>query len=739
MTGIDPVLAEAQRRGLLPQTPMAAPGPQAGMDDAALMSEAKRRGLLRSQQADPTIADDIMALPGKAWAAGREMITGEGRREPGIEELPDTFVPGFGSTSSRMSFARDDAGKADIYKQANPLTKTRRDASGNVIATGPDGKEYYLNRPGVSGQDFADLSTEAMFLIPAAKLGGALGTVMGTLGRVAGSGAATGGASVVQDKAAQGAGSKTPVDLERAKLYSAIGAGAEALGPLLAPLARGKGAAYVDPATGKITPEGAEVLRKAGIDPETVTQGFREKFARQAERAASPSAAAKMTEAETLPVPTRQTKGMLTGSPSDQMFEDMAAKGAYGELASGPGRRAQEEIDAALKGNVGAIQEGLSGGKPLIQSTGEAGPKVQDTLGKMREQEKKSVDRAYDEARAAKGGAPGSVVDDLKWSVKDAISADHDLAGLPRTSSLLKDLESFSSAPDSSSPIRGLFEWRKRLVAAAQAGGEESVALGKAKRIFDAKLDDMLGNALIQGDEKALEAYKTALASNRQFAGRFKGGDVIEALTSKEQRSGQTMLSTSPEVASNVLFGSSKLFGGQNTARDVARLKEVLKPDSPEWNAVREEAWLRLARAGEGKRGPSGEPAFSGAKFATAIDNALRDHPALMKTLFDESEMALMQQFKRVAARSTIPVDGGKNFSNTAPAMANIVQNLANATFIGEKAATRMMAIPIFRTLYQGGMSVRALNAARPSIDDLGMSPGAAGGMGATGAPQNRQ
>lgn len=690
--------------------------------------------------------EDIVKPEGRAKPArttgetivdwGKSLVTGEGRKEPGLEELPDEFVPGFGSMSSRMSLARTGEGKRDIYKEAHPEAKTRTDAYGNPVVTAPDGKEYYPNKPGASWRDIDDTMADMAFMAPGIRAGAVAGKFLGPLGRIAGSGAGAGAGSVAQDVAARGAGSDQPVDLPGALTYAAVGAGGEMLSPVLSPLARAVMKKPVVGQNGQLTPHGLNVLKEAGIDPATVTDGFAKRFALEADSAVNPAQAAKLAEAATLPVPVPHTRGMASGVPSEQMFEDLAAKGLYGETASATMRGAKDDTQQALHQNLPAIQAAVAKNqKPTLTQTGEAGPLVQDRLKGMAASDKGKVDAAYSALRSTDASLVRKGVDDIRVAAREALT-DHDLLGLPATTRFLKQLDELvDGIPNNvgptwappSAPVRTLIDMDKRLTNAQKAGGEEALALGKIKRVIRSKLDDALADGLIIGDDKTIDLFKEALKSHREYAARFKGDNVVGALVKPKRGAEPGTLAVSPEEASNVIFGSSRLFGGPEVSRNISRLKSLLGPDSPEWHAVREEAWLRFARAGEGPMKPDGGRAFSGTKFAKALDDTLRDHPGAMKALFTPEELGVMQQFKRVAARTTIPAEGGKNFSNTTPAMANAVQNLLGAAFMGEGAAARLMATIGVKSVYKMGMGLKAAGHRTGKTLEHRAAPGTAG------------
>ncbi|WP_169054903.1 hypothetical protein [Azospirillum sp. TSA2s] len=757
------------------------------------LSDDDLKALYAKSAATPTEKawDRAKSAAGAVSDAAINLVTGDDRREFDYGGLPDEIAnrivepqpdgthpwyglgifqgstPG-GQIGAKLALARDDAGKLDILKSMLPGSKidAGTDKHGNVYASVDGQGPYYLNPPGLSAQAGRDAMVTGLMTAPFVGVGAGAAAGLGLVSRAVG--AALGGAagSVAQDVAATGAGSQQGISPVAALTNGAVAGAGELLSPALSAVYRSvvRRPRLYDAATGQLTDAGREALRRAGVDPAQITDDLGRQFARMADEAVNPADALALAEAKTLPVPVPLRQGQVTGSPSEQMTENLMLKGAYGQAAEDRLRNFTAEQQQALRANAGAIQDRLAGGNATVLESGQGGEVAQSALVGMRNTERRAVNEAYDAARmagrapepglpvpmsqagASSGNLTGAAlspdgVQTLAFQTMQSIARDHNLSGLPRTQALLAELDGFAQgargpvgamgadAADGSIPISAMFDWRKRLTNAAYGarGTEEGVALGKIKSTFDDFMRQAADNALLQGDEGAINAFRNAIATNREFAGRFKGGDLIQKLTAEDFRGGVRQLVVPPDQAANAIFGSAKLFGGQNTARDLARMREVLGPESPAWNAVREEAWLRLARGMEGGMLPTGERSVSGAKFATAFDNAPRE---VMNVLFTPDEQLLMRQFRRVAVRATVDVPGGNNYSNTAVAASNMVQRLVGSIFTSENAAARFLALPVVRAAYNFGAGQWAAGRTAPQIARRAVGPGIGGELG---------
>lgn len=663
-----------------------------------------------------------------AGIAARNLITGRDRREADLPELRSAPIPQNPTRADAdrsigimrgYLFSRDPQGVADIARGQG--METRTDRFGNPIVT-QGGQDYFVNAPGVSGADATRVAADTVMFAPAARLmqgATAIGRLAG-LGAGAAGGAAT---SIGQDVAAQAAGSRQPVDIGAAGITGAAMGVAGFAAPEIdrfvgwvANQARGGSTRLYDPASQQLTAEGRRIAQQAGLDPDAISGGLAQRFANLADNAADPRAAAALAETQTLPGgPVRITRGQVTGDPSQQMTENMMEKGVFGNVPQTIMRGAREQTQEDLARVGQAVQGRLAGGQPTVTELGQGGRRAQEALVGQADRARAGVDAAYDTARQTRGALDGDFARERFIGVRDAVSRDHALTGLPRTNAILDDLAGqLDRVPENGDvPVRALFDWRQRARAAQAAGGEEAVAIRKAVGEVDSILDDAITGALVRGDEASISAFRTAIQTNRDYASRFKGGDVIQRLTAREQRSGEWALSVPPDQAVNAIFGSRQLFGGGNVARDLGTLRTRLGPDSAEWNGLREEVFMRLLRAGQGPVDPAaGTQVFSGVKFLRALGSANRDYPDIMRTMFNGEERALLDQFGRVAARATGTVRGGDNFSNTTPAAANIMQRIMQASFMGEGAALRLASIPLVGSLYRMGVGLTAAPAA---------------------------
>lgn len=637
----------------------------------------------------------------------------------------------------------------DILKANIPGAKIEKDKYGTDVVNIPNQGRFYIDRPGLDWQDVLHTAAQGV-----AYLGGTMGATApfrSLIGRAVGAGLGAGATSAGLDIAAMGAGSEQGVNLPRAGQIAAGGALFELGTPVVSSIVRKLFAAGRTPSV----QVARQTLQEAGFNPQELTDEAVNAFIKEARTAISPEAAGTFAEAQTLPVRVPLTRGQISGRPSEQMFEDMAAKGAFGQGPETLMRGAEERTQEALRANIPAIQQRLGGG--LISESGQGAAMAQQALVRQAEEAGKGVTQAYEAARAVKGQMPGEVAtamtDDIGQSIADfmphAPTARKEFQTLkkltsqtPPTSGLLDSAGNIIPAKKQAldTNIKDLFDWRRKVSTLANNAKDrtEAAALKKMVSQFDDSMDDAIKNSLMSGDEEAAAAWNKAIALRRAKGAKFESGDLVSDLVETEFKGGGLRLKVAPEAASNYIFGASNtgFITRPQLARELGRMKSILGPNSAEWNAIREEAFLRFAQQAEG--GYQGATrTFSGAKLKKAVQDIQSKNPEVWRQLFTEPERKLINQFANVAARATTPVKGGANFSNTAVGLSRIVQGLGNSLFMGPKGQAILSRI--FPNIYEGLQLGPAAAAAGGGLARKQIPSGIMGGIGATAATERER
>ncbi|WP_282608450.1 hypothetical protein [Pelagibius sp. Alg239-R121] len=606
----------------------------------------------------------------EAGQSVQDAFTGDKTREFDLRELPQNIIRESGETiapGADIALARGNpAGEAAIFQSRFPDAQVDFDAHGNPIGIFPDGRKFYLNRPGASLQDATQLIVEGTSALAGARLGGGAGSVAGKVGQLGGAAAGTAGQSIGLDVAARSQGSEQPIDLQRAGVEALFGAGGEiaasAVGMIFRKLLASP--AYFNRATGELTERGRETLEEVGVDPDAASRQFLDRFEETANRATTPQQSLALAEAESLPSPVRLSQGDVTRDVTQQATEDALLKGVHGEGAKDVMQGFRANQQEALRGNVPGVQSRLSGGQPLVTAPGEGAGMATARLKAQAKAERAGVTAAYDKARASNAAVNVEDVGNLGKEMRQSMG-DFDIGALPNATRALRTFESFQELAGgkiTAVKVGAMEQWRKRLVNAIQGAERtnptEAAALKRLRAQYDQFSDTALERGLITGDDAALDAWKNARDARRKVAQRFENDKIVKQLVDGD---------LSPEHALNTIFGAGKLGSKAASEKALQKMKSVLGPNSQEWKAMREEAFLKLVQNQDtGARGQDLAVLFSGDKYATALDTAMRNSPTLMKTLFTQSEIGLLQQLKRTALQATNRVPGAVNTSNSA-------------------------------------------------------------------------
>lgn len=624
--------------------------------------------------------------------------------------------------------ASDDRLKSGI-KQIIPGAEFDTDQYGNLVAIVPkykDGQptqQYTRFYPNPKGLDVTDIMQAA----GAVSLGQAIVGTGGLLGvPVAG---VSGGALI-------GATEAGLVELASSYLsgkpfkFSDIPAGAIG-GAAGAKAAQGLAAlanrfrqspSNVFDASGNLNPRVAQEMQNLGIDPTSITSDTLTQVIRQARLGVDPEEALRLAEAESLPVPVPLTQGAVTGKQSQQIFEDLGRKGAYGPAAESLLLAREAETQRALQENIPEIQQVIAGQSPLVTELGQSGRAAQEVLQAQRAEAAKKADVLYKKAR---GAGPAFLDQDFALnfaqSARSQMSENFELQNVPKASGFLNKLDEIISDGGS---VRDMFALRNRITSLGSELGEEGAAARQLKRIFDDQMADALETSLIYGDEATIKSWQDAISNYKEFASTWKSkGGILNSLTEEVEKDGARVLKVSPDRASNYIFGVStgKISTNPEIARNIITLQKQLPEE--QWNAIRQEAFVRLADAGKTAR--AGQDMFSGVNFRKNWKKISRENPAMIKTLFTPEERSLIEQFANVSARAT---GGAVNASNSAAGAFNLLGRLASAfgsTNFGQ-FITRVTGTNAIRAAYGGA---RAISSLTPTTTPI-VRGGAAGAAG---------
>jgi len=696
------------------------------------MSAAEQEAVVRQYLMDNPIEPEKGAMQSAIdWAKG-------GQRE---ENIPLAFQANLGlpedkaakMTALLATTATDERLKSGI-SEILPGSTFDKDQYGNLVVTTPiyrnGERTEQVNRfyPNPYGLDMTDLMQGAGVVASATGLGKVMkmaGLPMsGYLGATT-LGATEAGLIEAASSKLSGADFKFS-DVPLGALGGAAGLKAGQILSRVADLFKRTPESVMLP-NGQLRPEIRQQMEAAGINADQATAEMAAAMQQQVARGVDPTEAARLSAAETLPVPVPLTRGATTGSTGQQLFEDMARKGAYGQVAEAMMTSAEKRTLEALQQNLPEIQQKIAGQGPLIQR-GTGGAAAQEALSAQRQAAQAEANRLYDVARAT---GPASMAEDTAGALADTMRAsirDFTPASRPVTTSIMDEIDDILGQ---GGDIKMLFQKRQQLSNAGAQGTPEQAAATAARRALDDSLADLVQKSLIEGDDTAIAAWSNAIKNYADFKSTWSSkGGILNALTETVTRDGDLVLKQPPEAVANYILGASnaKLLKPGNVSRDLLKLKKFLPAD--EWNQIRQEAFINLTDKSVASR--AGQDMFSGVNFLKSWKDMTTKNPEAMKALFTKEERDLIGQFASVSARAT---GGAVNASNSAAAASGLIQRIAAALGSTNLAqfASRAVGGKMVREAYGGARAVSAMRGgATPQPSTI--SPGV-GGAASTSEP----
>jgi len=604
------------------------------------------------EASENSLWQDIANLPGGIYAAA----TGEGVpiEFPNIPETTDMgdAAPGFFEAfmmNNKLMFARDDFGKVEIMED----TFGDDERWGGAFVDKFDnpmivwnGKPYYVNKPGFSGQDIGTFTGEIIKFAPASKFVSGAKNLGSTIMR------GLGAYSVTEAGGQAGEAMLTPEttkakDRDMGDVATDIGAATGlgvAVDVVVPPVAKGIGK-VIKAGTETVSPAVASLLPRFSPDAiqtskYPLTQGQR--TAQLPDRKAGPGA--KTT-------PQLEEEDVLRNAPSTQ--PDAA------NIMRGFDERQLDEIRAdaaALADEFGSGDVGVTGAADVPTAAAES---IQ-TIGVGAAQSLKSrAGKAYDVVQGA-DFQPVMTRDGVLQTSQAALDSvltpqglgitARELGTMPilkREIDYLKKINRLAQNPRfKGSPLNILHGYQKslnRAIRTAEAGSPEALALAKIKEQVDTAVFDGIEAGFMVGDEAVLGSLKEATDLYRQYAGltgKMTGRDSQEKAANRILQM-ITNENYTPKQVVNAFFGHAKFNPNQSMGLVLKKLKDILPEDQyAEVVALAKDAVLEKAFSGSGKSG------VTRTNIVNNFDDVFVKNKAITGLLFQPEEIAKIQQFR---------------------------------------------------------------------------------------------
>lgn len=583
-----------------------------------------------------------------------------------------------------MLFSFSPEARKDVIKNAVPDAKIE-EVDGTTVVTFPNGEKSVLNKAGLSYSDLAPLAAQIPIFIGTAGFGGFLSNMAARLGF---EGAASAATEYGIQKTSQALGSEQDIDKSSVAIAGVGGAGGQALAetlPKVFSLFRNveelpvsqqakeaiknveKQAMEYQSQYGEAMPERQviQLLESNGIPLDAAEKLARFSPDTNVEQVLQQSKQAATQAEQQYRIPL--SEGERSGAPEMLQFEESALRGAQTPEARMKAEALKARQEAAIPQAVRTEAERLAP-TPMPATSGEA---VEGAIGGVKSSAENfmaQVDEAYKAIPEGSRLTPQGALQVITGMQRAASGRFFDRS-LPSTTKALNDLSGFKKIMEVRAkqgkkgvPIEEMEVYRRKLngyIESAESTDKRQLIL--MKQAFDEYQDKAVAEGLLTGDQGTLDAMKKARALRRQYSELFEPQVKSTRAGIKDRDSAGVLINkmaelepSSDEVV-NALFASGNAFGKKGSAQLANRMKTVLGEDSPEWQQLRQAAFLRIFGLDKGQLvdSASGKVYVSGQGTLTRLQEVIGGRGNnLAKEMFTKEEIDSMIQLARAIKRA---------------------------------------------------------------------------------------
>lgn len=579
------------------------------------------------------------------WDAARGNATEDAPNASGLLNFRSAMSTMFG----------DDEDYAAALKKQYPDAEFKADENGNPMV-GVGGQDYYINKPGLDGEDLVRLGGKILSFVPAGRLAGVTKGLFGRAGIGAAGGAAT-------DAAMQKLAGREEVDRGQMATVGAFGGAAELAAPVIA-----RTAAMMRGPQAEAVAKGREIARAAGRGD--IPDDLAEKVGRRALSADEAIDPQKLLAEEDFGF--RYSRGMLTERPRHLNQEEALRQSEGGETVF---RQFDQANTEAQKEYVDQFAQRLGanpGDSPL-----DAAGRVRDKLSDARQQLEQQVGDAY--GRVGVAAVQKDALNSLSGRLRAALSSEGrilDDALTPAASRAINDVsERVAQLPDevTAVTIKAIENQRKRIsnLYGAASNQADRAALQIVKREFDNWMDEAVDSALFSGDPEALSALKNARAVRAKYGDLFQGkdsaGKMVQKLLAEER---------TPEEVAQFVVGLSDRVSPAAAAKVVKKIKEAAPEAADD---LRQAMFLKIAK------GFGGQDAKGRGTLVSTLRQSLSGKGrTVMNELFSPDELNEISRFAQAMDWLLLKGDRGRSSGTTERIMRQAFARLSGVPGLGQ-------------------------------------------------------
>jgi hypothetical protein len=640
----------------------------------------------------------------KSLGAVKEFFTGTKKTEyPEIPEIGSYKGTGAAKIAAGLLINPNQKAQAEIIQAQVPGSKILKDSFDNIIVAMPDGKSFYLNKPGASEQDILQTTGQILQYIPgystAIKAAG-----KSLLKRTLYSGVAGGATSVAQDVATKPLGAKD-IDTTRAVISTAIPIVFEgAINPIAAKtwkslVGNPKFSTKID---GKLVlnAKGKKAAKDAGIDVDNIDEKFIQSFSDELSKGVKTDIAAGQAGAGKFGFRVAKSQAVGDEEGIAALFE--ASKGAYGSEAQVAARQFLKQQNIDIESSAKTLLNKFNKGELAKEDLETAGQSVLNAVQKEFKKASDKVDTAYNMVdKDAVFNAGESNINVLPTSIQKSIKESTDIIDKELTPSTIRATQFINNFVKKVKPQKkkkisvttfNEFESLRKKISGlipTAKNPTDKKNLVSVLNEYDKFYDDAIDNALFSGEQTALNAIKQARTEFKLKQKLFGVNAIRKNGIKIDDRAGKVVqkILNDPDVtplnAIDYIFGAAQLGQKQGSLTIVKRLQNIFGRETGEDIsdlAARSSDFQSLRTASFEKliRDSSRNGIFNPQRFVNQWSTSRQKYNDVLKELYDPDELRLIDDFVREVRKTFKPRDL-VNASNTASALSRIIQQTGRA------------------------------------------------------------
>ena len=551
-----------------------------------------------------------------------------------LNTLPQLKSFGFGMKTAAADMFGNEEDVVNRIKEFDPSIQFSADANGNTMFTARDGKQYYINNPGLDVSDALNFGGEA-----GAYAAGGLATApirnLGT--RVVATAATEGGINAAAQKVA----GRDEINKGEMLTAAALGGAFEALTPAVSSVWR----KFKNMKTSDFN-AGKEVAKELGADGLNAEQT---KKLGNMVRNLDPEQVTPETILQHVELNQTPTLGTLTKN-QDILDTEHALKNTGRESTRSQMRMVDDANAQGLQKAVTGFQDNVAGGQARTSDYLDAAGQIGQAVKSKAQAEKSRINSAYDNVQGAYLGV--EPFKEAPQRIKKALSGGNvilDPSVTPRANAAISDLQKSIAKMGDAKAVswQAVDAQRKRLNSLFKgADSADKRALQIAKQEYDAIVDDAFEGALFSGSDEAINSLKSARGMAADYFSKYqkqgsgdRAGKAIEDWVQND---------VAPEHIANAIFNVSGTLK-QNAPDMAKRYLEIVGKNTPEHQLIKEMTVQRLA-SGRDK-----------ASLRNSLKKSLTNQKTFMNEVFTPKELGFLSRTVSFIDQTTRKGDLGKS------------------------------------------------------------------------------